>query len=86
MKDADTGYIVPPDAVRAVGRFDPDGPLGYRATSNPDAPIRPSRAEAMQDELIYRGLRCPNCHGSHAVRLGPRMDGGPGVCEHPFHA
>ena len=32
----------------AVGRFRPDGPIGYRACY-PGAPIYPTRAEAEQD-------------------------------------
>jgi hypothetical protein len=42
--------ILGSDAARAVGRFRTDGPLGYRAKSAPDAPLRATRAEAEQDE------------------------------------
>lgn len=36
------------DDARAVGRFDPDGPHGYRARSG--GPLRATRAEAEADE------------------------------------
>ena len=36
----------------AVGRFRPSGPLGYRA--RPGGPLRPTRAEAVEDAC--RGL------------------------------
>jgi len=42
------------DAARAVGRFRPEGPLGYRAKSVPDAPLRATRAEAETDERAFR--------------------------------
>lgn len=42
------------DAARAVGRFNPDGPLGYRAATAPDAPLRATRAEAEEDERRWR--------------------------------
>ena len=38
------------DAARAVGRFRPEGVLGYRAKSVPDAPLRATRHEAEADE------------------------------------
>jgi hypothetical protein len=41
------------DAAVAVGRFDPDGPLGYRARTAPDAPLRATRAEAVADEAAW---------------------------------
>jgi hypothetical protein len=37
-------------ATRAVGRFNPAGPDGYRATTLPGAPLRATRAEAAADE------------------------------------
>lgn len=39
--------------TRAVGRFDPNGPHGYRAASMPDAPLRSTREEAESDERDY---------------------------------
>jgi len=42
------------DAARAVGRFRPEGPLGYRAKSLPDGPLRATRAEAEADERAFR--------------------------------
>lgn len=44
------------DAARAVGRFDPDGPVGYRAKSSPDGPLRETRAEALADEAALFDL------------------------------
>lgn len=37
----------------AVGRFDPTGVRGYRAATLPDAPLRPTRAEAEADERAW---------------------------------
>jgi len=34
----------------AVGRYCIDGPLGYRASTMPDAPLRATRDEAEADE------------------------------------
>lgn len=45
------------DAARAVGRFKPDGPDGYRARSLPDGPLRATRAEAEADELAFLEAR-----------------------------
>lgn len=44
-------YIIPTDAVTAVGRFNPDGPTGYRArgTYVKEAPVRATRDEAIAD-------------------------------------
>jgi hypothetical protein len=41
------------DAARAVGRFHPDGPAGYRAATAPDAPLRATRTEAEDDESAW---------------------------------
>jgi hypothetical protein len=41
-------------AARAVGRFNPEGPTGYRAATAPDAPLRPSRSAARADERLHR--------------------------------
>lgn len=41
-------------AARAVGRFKPQGPDGYRAATMPDAPLRATREEAIDDEVRYR--------------------------------
>jgi len=42
------GWVHSLGDVVAVGRFDPNGPIGYKATSQA-APLRASRAEAMRD-------------------------------------
>lgn len=39
------------DAAVAVGRFLPDGPIGYRAKAG--GPLRMSRAEAEADQLAH---------------------------------
>lgn len=52
------GWIHDPSRVVVVGRFKPGGPDGYRAASDVSAPVRASRAEAMQDvcdALLARG-------------------------------
>lgn len=41
------------DAARAVGRFRPEGPLGYRAKYSPGAPLRDSRQEAEADQRAH---------------------------------
>lgn len=41
------------DAARAVGRFNPDGAEGYRAATAPNAPLRATRAEAVEDERVW---------------------------------
>jgi len=46
--------LLAPDASRAVGRFQPGGPIGYRAATLPDAPLRGTREEARADELAWR--------------------------------
>jgi hypothetical protein len=56
MSDA---TVLGSDASRAVGRFSPDGPTGYRASTAPDAPLRETRAEAVADEWAYRMLARP---------------------------
>jgi hypothetical protein len=48
------GWTFGSDAAVAVGRFRPTGAIGYRAKSYPNAPIRPTREEAMRDEARYR--------------------------------
>lgn len=55
MADTVDGRIFGSDAARAVGRFDPDGPRGYRAATMPDAPLRETRAEAEADERAWFG-------------------------------
>lgn len=45
--------ILGSDAARAVGRFRPEGPTGYRAKSDPAAPLRATRAEAEADERAH---------------------------------
>ena len=57
LADHDTvaeSIILGSDAARAIGRFAPDGPIGYRAASDPDAPLRAERASAEGDELRHR--------------------------------
>jgi len=51
------GWIVGSDWARAVGRFKPEGPDGYRAATMPSAPLRKTRTEAVADELRYRMSR-----------------------------
>lgn len=42
--------VHPSNLARAIGRFNPNGPLGYRAAmGGPAAPLRATRAEAEQD-------------------------------------
>ena len=43
------GRVVPFGAAAAVGRFQPNGPIGYHAVGWTDAPIRATRIEAMAD-------------------------------------
>lgn len=47
----DSGWVIPTDAVTAVGRFRPGGPEGYRARPPwaDNAPVRATRAEALAD-------------------------------------
>jgi hypothetical protein len=54
---SDTGRVLGSDAARAVGRFRPDGPVGYQAASVPVAPVRETRAEAEHDERVWLDLR-----------------------------
>lgn len=48
------GWIAGSDWARAVGRFKPEGVDGYRAATMPNAPLRKTRAEAVDDEVRYR--------------------------------
>lgn len=48
------GHKVCQGWARAVGLFQPNGPLGYRAATMPDAPLRKTREEAIADEILYR--------------------------------
>jgi hypothetical protein len=45
--------IMGTDAACAVGRFKEDGPDGYRAATAPDAPLRQTRDEAVEDERAW---------------------------------
>lgn len=63
MRCPDSGRIVSLDFAQAVGRFNPSGPEGYRAATLPDAPLRKTRAEAMEDERLWR------VHGSRPVHV-----------------
>lgn len=45
--------IMGADSARAVGRFRPEGIEGYRAASAPDAPLRATRAAAVEDERAW---------------------------------
>lgn len=49
--------IMGTDAAVAVGRFKVDGPDGYRAATAPDAPLRTTRAEAVEDERAHLEAR-----------------------------
>lgn len=42
-------HIIPADAARAVDRFNPRGPAGYRSSHDSAAPVRATRAEATAD-------------------------------------
>lgn len=48
------GWKVCADWARAVGRFKPEGPDGYKAATMPDTPLRKTREEAIADEVLYR--------------------------------
>lgn len=48
------GWKVSKDFARAVGMFKPEGIDGYKAATMPDAPLRTTREEAMEDEALYR--------------------------------
>lgn len=61
------GWRVCPDWARAVGRFKPDGPDGYKAATMPDAPLRATREEAIDDEVRYRLGRSAGTYGSEGL-------------------
>lgn len=44
-----TKHTIPGDAARAVDRFNPRGPAGYRSSHDTAAPLRSTRAEATAD-------------------------------------
>lgn len=50
----DTRHKIPADAAVAVGRFLPNGPVGYRSSHSLDAPLRETRVEAVLDWLRAR--------------------------------
>lgn len=43
--------VIPSDAARAVGRFRPEGPIGYRASNDAAAPLRSTRQAAVEDYI-----------------------------------
>lgn len=49
------GWTHYPGMARAIGRFRPDGPLGYRAESG--GPLRSTRAEAIADQCLKHHQR-----------------------------
>jgi hypothetical protein len=51
--EAASPRVLGSDAARAVGRFDENGPHGYRAATAPDAPLRATRDEAENDERAH---------------------------------
>lgn len=53
------GWVHTSTSAVAVGRFLPDGPTGYRASSG--GPLRPTRARAERDE----------CETNHATPSTP---------------
>ena len=61
------GWRVCPDWARAVGRFNPHGPDGYRAATMPDAPLRATREEAIDDEVRYRLGRSAGTYGPEGL-------------------
>lgn len=52
--------------TRAVGRFRPEGPLGYRSWSDPDAPLRGTRQEAEADQRTWWDTRWAHVVGDGA--------------------
>lgn len=52
-KIAGLDYIIPSASAFAVGRFDVNGPFGYKASNiaYESAPLRATRAEAVQDYI-----------------------------------
>lgn len=48
--------IIGTDAARAVDRFNPDGPAGYRARSG--GPLRASRVDAVRDDHFALSPSC----------------------------
>ena len=51
MRTPSGRWVIPSDAVRAIGRFRPEGPIGYQAVEPwaVNAPVRATRAEALAD-------------------------------------
>ena len=49
----DCGHVHTAADIYAVDRFNPDGPIGYRARE-PGAPLRASRDEAAKDLCDWR--------------------------------
>lgn len=47
------GRVIPPDAAVAIGRFRASGPIGYRASGVPEAPMRATRTEAVDDWIRH---------------------------------
>lgn len=47
------GYVLGSDAARAVGRFQQSGPVGFIAKSDPNAEIRATREQAVEDERLH---------------------------------
>lgn len=58
--------IMGSDAAYAVGRFKADGLDGYRAKSAPSAPLRDTRAEAVEDERAWLNGQGETCGCGHA--------------------
>lgn len=50
----DCGHVHVATDTTAVGRYRVDGPLGYRSTASPAAPLRITRHEAEQDTCEAR--------------------------------
>lgn len=82
-----TGRIIPTGWTKAVGRFNPAGPDGYRAVHVPNAPLRATRAEALEDERAYweqRDRECPDCGASgYATTYDGRTLGPCTTCKGP---
>lgn len=57
-------HVIPADATRAIGRFDPTGPLGFQATTG--GPIRVTREAAVADYVAR--LSCTPPPGCERVR------------------
>lgn len=77
--------VVPTSVARAVGRFNADGPDGYRAADVPNAPLRPTREAAQADWLAHQEATAPLPHPCCAfcARVGCTAPGHEYPCTDP---